>query len=118
MIKNNLTKLLLSAINIETKNTTSQTSDETQDLEDEEVNGQVQTLLTLLLAKAGKSKDDVVKIIAKEIGQAIAAMLKEPLKKVAEHQQLKVTIELSPKSKSPSTNKTKKVKKSVAKRKK
>lgn len=56
-------------------------------------------LLGALFAKAGKSKDDIVQIIAREIGLTVAAMLKEPLTQIAKHQKLQISFELVPKEK-------------------
>ena len=55
-------------------------------------------LLGALFARAGKSKDDVVQVLAREIGVAIAAMLKEPLGELAKHHKLTISFELVPKA--------------------
>jgi hypothetical protein len=56
-------------------------------------------LIGALFAKAGKGKDEIVQIVAREIGAAVAAMLKEPLTLLAKHQKLQISFELVPKSK-------------------
>lgn len=56
-------------------------------------------LIGALFARAGKGKDEVVQIIAREIGGAVAAMLKEPLAQLAKHQKLQISFEFVPKSK-------------------
>lgn len=91
-IRDNLFKALLSSV---------------QPQNDEEYSDETKTtyldpkaareLLGTLIQRAGRGKDDVVQIVAKEIGQAVAAMLKEPLHKIASSQKLKVTFELVPK---------------------
>ena len=55
-------------------------------------------LLQALFARAGKGKDEVVQIIAREIGMAVAAMLKEPLSQLAKHQKLQISFEFVPKA--------------------
>jgi hypothetical protein len=60
--------------------------------------GAAKALIGALFARAGKSKDDVVQVLAREIGVAIAAMLKEPLSQLARHHKLTISFELVPKS--------------------
>lgn len=57
-------------------------------------------LISTIFARAGKSKDDVVQILAREIGMAVAGMLKQPLSQLAKHQKLQITFEFVPKQKS------------------
>ena len=54
-------------------------------------------LISAVFARAGKGKDEVVQIIAREIGLAVAAMLKEPLSLLAKHQKLQISFEFVPK---------------------
>ncbi len=54
-------------------------------------------ILVLLIEKFGKSKDDVIQILGREIGFAIAAVLKEPAGQLVESKRLVVSIELEPK---------------------
>ncbi len=54
-------------------------------------------LIGAFFARAGKSKDEVVQIIAREIGLAVAAMIKEPLGQLAKHQKLQISFEFVPK---------------------
>lgn len=54
-------------------------------------------LLNALLFKAGQSKNEVVQILGKEMGTALAAMLKGPLGQVVENRALRITVELVPK---------------------
>ena len=49
----------------------------------------------------GKSKDEIVQVLCKEIGLATAAVLKEPLDQVLENRKLKITMELVPKNEAP-----------------
>jgi hypothetical protein len=66
--------------------------------DDDEAGGRRgRALAAALFARAGKGKDEVVQIIAREIGVAVAAMLKEPLAKLAEHQKLQISFEFVPK---------------------
>jgi hypothetical protein len=60
--------------------------------------GAARALLGALFARAGKGKDEVVQIVAREIGLAVAAMLKEPLAALAKHQKLQISFEFVPKS--------------------
>jgi hypothetical protein len=59
--------------------------------------GAARALIGALFARAGKGKDEVVQIIAREIGVAVAAMLKEPLSQLARHQKLQISFEFVPK---------------------
>ena len=63
-------------------------------------------LLSAIFARAGKGKDEVVQIVAREIGVAVAAMLKEPLAQLADKQKLQISFEFVPKAVmgSPSEN--------------
>ena len=54
-------------------------------------------LLGALFARAGKGKDEVVQTMAREVGMAVAAMLKEPLAQLAKHQKLQISFEFVPK---------------------
>lgn len=56
-------------------------------------------VISTIFARAGKSKDDVVQILAREIGMAVAGMLKQPLSELAKHQKLQITFEFVPKNK-------------------
>lgn len=56
-------------------------------------------LIGALFAKAGKSKDEIVQVIGREIGMTIAALLKEPLAQIAKNQKLQISFELVPKEK-------------------
>lgn len=55
-------------------------------------------LISALFQRAGKGKDEVVQIVAREIGVAVAAMLKEPLSQLAKHQKLQISFEFVPKN--------------------
>lgn len=81
--------------------TGSPTGDDDDDGEDEAARMDARTaraLLQALFARAGKGKDEFVQIIAREIGMAVAAMLKEPLSQLAKHQKLQISFEFVPKS--------------------
>lgn len=70
-----------------------------QDDRDDQTSADVlKAILGTLFARAGKGKDEVVQIIGREIGQAIAAMLRDPLSKIAENQKLQISFELVPKN--------------------
>tara|TARA_B100001094_G_C18163798_1_gene790852 strand:+ start:196 stop:564 length:369 start_codon:yes stop_codon:yes gene_type:complete len=56
-------------------------------------------LLTAVASWGGKSKDEIVQVICREIGVATAAVLKEPLNQVLENRKLQITMELVPKTK-------------------
>jgi hypothetical protein len=60
--------------------------------------GAARALIATVFARAGKGKDEVVQIIAREIGMAVAAMLKEPLAQLAKHQKLQISFEFVPKA--------------------
>ena len=53
-------------------------------------------VLLALAGLAGKGKDELVQSICREIGQATAAMLKEPLAQLLKDRKLQVTIEFVP----------------------
>lgn len=59
--------------------------------------GAAKAILGTLFARAGKSKDDVVQILAREIGMAVAGMLRQPLSQLAKNQKLQITFEFVPK---------------------
>lgn len=61
-------------------------------------------LLQAIFTRAGKGKDEIVQTIAREIGMAVAAMLKEPLSQLAKHQKLQISFELVPKTNSKKRN--------------
>jgi hypothetical protein len=52
-----------------------------------------------LLTKAGRSKDEVIQILGREIGLALAAVLAKPLEQMTENKRVRITLELVPKSK-------------------
>ena len=51
-------------------------------------------IINTTIKSAGKSKDELVQILGREIGLAWAAVLKEPLEKIIEGKSLQITIEL------------------------
>lgn len=55
-------------------------------------------LVAALFARAGKGKDEVIQILAREIGNAVAAMLREPLSQLAKNQKLQISFEFVPKN--------------------
>lgn len=59
--------------------------------------GAAKALFGAFFARAGKGKDEVVQTVAREIGMAVAAMLKEPLSQLAKHQKLTISFEFVPK---------------------
>src|SRR5690606_38214243 len=62
-------------------------------------------IIATVFARAGKGKDEIVQIIAREIGGAVAALLKEPLSQLAKNQKLQISFEFVPKSGAPNTKK-------------
>ena len=52
-----------------------------------------------LLTKAGRSKDEVIQILGREIGLALAAVLAKPLEQMTENKRVRITLELVPKTK-------------------
>jgi len=68
-------------------------------------------LVTGLLSKAGKSKDEVIQILGREIGLALAAVMAKPLEKMTENKRVRITIELVPKNtEDPTKTRTRKKK--------
>lgn len=57
----------------------------------------VRDFLGALASWGGKGKDEVIKILGREIGQAAAAILKEPLNQIIGGRKLQITLELIPK---------------------
>lgn len=55
-------------------------------------------IIASMFARAGKGKDEVVQTVAREIGVAVAAMLKEPLAALAKNQKLQISFEFVPKT--------------------
>ena len=58
-------------------------------------------MLISLLSKAGKGKDEVIQVLGREIGLALAAVLAKPLEQMTETKRVRITIELVPKGKKP-----------------
>lgn len=61
-----------------------------------------------LLSKAGRSKDEVIQILGREIGLALAAVLAKPLEQMTENKRLRITVELVAKSKKQQDGRSKK----------
>ncbi|MBM4252260.1 MAG: hypothetical protein FJ146_09835 [Deltaproteobacteria bacterium] len=73
-------------------------ADRDDDTSDEEVEAKkARALMSALFARAGKGKDEVIHMVAREIGNAVAAMLKEPLALLAKNQKLQISFEFVPK---------------------
>jgi hypothetical protein len=51
-------------------------------------------LISMLASIAGKRKDEIVQMISREIGQAVAGVIKEPILRILEDQKLEITVEL------------------------
>lgn len=47
-----------------------------------------------LFNKAGRGKDELIQILGKEIGSALAAMLKEPLNDIIKDKKISMSIEI------------------------
>ncbi len=73
---------------------------------DEDGNGR--DLVSGLLSKAGKSKDEVIQILGREIGLALAAVLSKPLEQMTENKRVRITVELVPKARKHSAPHAKK----------
>lgn len=56
-------------------------------------------LLSMLAGWAGKGKDEVVQVLCREIGVAVASVVREPMNQVLENRKLQITLELVPKAK-------------------
>ncbi len=63
---------------------------------EEGLSSSAKELLSMLAGLAGKGKDELVQSICREIGQATAAVLKEPLAQLLKDRKLQVTIEFVP----------------------
>jgi len=70
--------------------------------------GTIKELISSLASLAGKGKDEIVQIISREIGIAVAGVVKEPLTSILESKKVTITIELTPKTTTPSSTKKKK----------
>ncbi|MES2744328.1 MAG: hypothetical protein V4655_02830 [Bdellovibrionota bacterium] len=62
----------------------------------ESYTGSAKEVLSNLAGLAGKGKDELIQSICREIGQATAAVLKEPLAQLLKDRKLQVTIEFVP----------------------
>lgn len=98
-LRDNVFKILMGSNN----KTAEEAAEEAAEVMEEEPAMDASTaraLLAAIFARAGKSKDEIVQIIAREIGQAVAAMLREPLSQLAKHQKLQISFEFVPKDES------------------
>ena len=68
------------------------------DLQDPEDKPSARDVIGAVASWGGKSKDEIVQALCREIGVATAAVLKEPLNQVLENRKLQITMELVPKS--------------------
>lgn len=75
------------------------------DMEDGEATGGKE-FLAALASWAGKGKDEVVQLLCREIGVAIAAMLKEPVTQIIENRKLQITVDLVGKDQATGSKKT------------
>jgi hypothetical protein len=86
------------------------------------------SLINQMIQKAGKGKDDIVQILGREIGFAVAAVLKDPLSQLVEGKKIQISLELVNKDAKTSSSKNsnqvvkkkstkKKAKKATAKKK-
>ncbi len=57
--------------------------------------GALRDLIGSLASIAGKGKDEIVQIISREIGIAVAGVVKEPLTQILESKKIKITLELA-----------------------
>ncbi len=61
--------------------------------------GTIRDVISSLASLAGKGKDEMVQIISREIGIAVAGVVKEPLTSILESKKITITVELTPKRK-------------------
>ncbi len=109
-LRDGIIKNLLSGITVQTEEFFSDEDDD----DDQENGGKsridlktAKALINALANWAGKGKDEIIQVLCREIGLAIAAVLKEPLKQVIENRTLRVSLELVPKTKDKAKNKNK-----------
>lgn len=60
-------------------------------------------VIAALATLAGKGKDEIVQMISREIGNAIAGALKEPIRQAMKDKKLRMTFEFVPSEGAPST---------------
>ena len=70
-------------------------------------------LIGMIATWAGKGKDEIVQVLCREIGVAIAAVVKEPLEQVLEDKRLVISFELAPKSRQAESEPSRKKKKTA-----
>lgn len=85
-IKDNLLKSVFSAV--------ASVSETTQD-GSKGPTGTLRDIIGSLAGIAGKGKDEIVQIISREIGIAVAGVVKEPLTRILESKKIKITVELA-----------------------
>ena len=98
-LKDNLFKVLAS------RNQSEDDDDDGKDDDNERGSGEgsfidskaARAIMSTIFARAGKGKDDVIQILAREIGMAVAGMLKQPLSELAKNQKLQISFEFVPK---------------------
>jgi 5-carboxymethyl-2-hydroxymuconate isomerase len=61
-----------------------------------------------LATLAGKGKDEIVQMISREIGQAVAGVIKEPILEIIRERKLQITIELKDAEDKPQSGSKKK----------
>jgi hypothetical protein len=62
-------------------------------------------VISTLASLAGKGKDEIVQMISREIGNAVAAALKEPMRQAMKDKKLRMTIEFVPQESSKNDHK-------------
>jgi hypothetical protein len=72
-----------------------------EDLGDRVVGRMARDVINQVLSRAGKSKDDIIQILGREIGIALAAMLREPLEQLVESKKIRISVELVGKTPPP-----------------
>lgn len=77
-----------------------------EDGKDEGATSSAKEVLSTLAGLAGKGKDELVQSICREIGQATAAVLKEPMAQLLKDRKLQVTIEFVPVNNDKASTKT------------
>lgn len=119
-IKEGLIRNLLSGMTVQTNDGDDDASDEDGD-DDPKSRIDLKTakaLINALAGWAGKGKDEIIQVLCREIGIAVAAVLKEPLNQVLENRKLRVSLELVPKTEAkPTAKKTPKTKQKTSSKK-
>lgn len=97
-LKDNLLRSLLSGLTLQTSSSNDDDDDDDADAKARLDLRAAKDLINALAGWAGKGKDEIIQVLCREIGIAIAAVVKEPLNRVLENRKLRLTLEFVPKS--------------------